>query len=50
MFPYCKNSEERNSQQFKDKMAKGPVGLLQCFPIRPILAWAQVLQCGLYIV
>ncbi len=32
MFPYCANSKERNSQEIKDKMSNGPVGILQVSP------------------
>lgn len=32
MFPYCTDSKERKSQEFKDKMKNGPVGLLNVFP------------------
>lgn len=32
MFPYTRDSKERNSQEFKDKMNKGPVGTLTAFP------------------
>jgi hypothetical protein len=32
MFPYATESKERNSQEFKEKMNKGPVGILTIFP------------------
>ncbi len=32
MFPFCTDSKERNSQEFKDKMKNGPVGILNIFP------------------
>ncbi len=32
MFPFCTDSKERNSQEFKDKMKSGPVGVLNVFP------------------
>jgi hypothetical protein len=32
MFPYSTETKERNSQEFKDKMNKGPIGILTVFP------------------
>jgi hypothetical protein len=32
MFPYASESKERNSQEFKEKMNNGPVGILTVFP------------------
>ena len=32
MFPYCADNKERNSQEFKDKMSKGPTGVMTMFP------------------
>lgn len=32
MFPYCADDKERNSPEFKDKMAKGPSGVMTLFP------------------
>jgi len=32
MFPYSTDSKERNSKEFKDKMNKGPLGILTVFP------------------
>lgn len=32
MFPYCTDNKERNSQEFKDKMSKGPTGVMTIFP------------------
>ncbi len=31
MFPYTRDSKERNSQEFKDKMSKGPMGVMTIF-------------------
>ena len=31
MFPFTTDSKERNSQEFKDKMNKGPVGIMTVF-------------------
>ena len=31
MFPYCTENKERNSQEFKDKINKGPAGVLTIF-------------------
>lgn len=32
VYPFCVDSKERQSQAFKDKMNKGPVGFLTAFP------------------
>ena len=32
MFPYAAESKERNSQEFRDKLNKGPVGIITIFP------------------
>jgi hypothetical protein len=32
MFPFCADSKERSSQEFKDKMDKGPNGIMTIFP------------------
>lgn len=48
MFPYCTNSNERNSPEFKDKMSKGPSGVLTLFPSGPISMGSLLAQWFVY--
>jgi hypothetical protein len=32
MFPFCNDNKERKSQEFKDKINKGPTGIMTIFP------------------
>ncbi|NWF49749.1 MAG: hypothetical protein HXY49_04335 [Ignavibacteriaceae bacterium] len=32
MFPFCSDNKERNSQEYKDKLEKGPAGIVTIFP------------------
>lgn len=48
MFPYCTHNKERNSQEFKDKMSKGPSGVLTLFPSGPISMGSSLAQWFVY--
>lgn len=48
MFPYTTDSKERSSQEFKDKMSKGPSGVLTLFPSGPISMGSSLFQWFVY--
>ncbi len=48
--PYTKSSKERNSQEFKDKMNKGPVVVMTVFPAGQMSMGSSLMQWFLYCV
>ena len=50
MFPYAAESKERSSQEFKEKMNNGPVGILTVFPSGPFNMGSRLVMWFLYCV
>jgi hypothetical protein len=50
MMPYSTSSKERNSQEFKDKMNKGPIAVITMFPTGQMSMGSNLLQWFLYCV
>ncbi len=48
MMPYCNNNKERQSQEFKDKINKGPVGVFTIFPSGQIGMGGLLFQWFIY--
>ena len=48
MFPYATESKERNSQEFKEKMNNGPVGILSVFPSGSFNMGSSLIKWFLY--
>lgn len=48
MFPYTTDNKERNSQEFKDKMNIGPMGMLSVFPSGPVNMGSSLTQWFIY--
>jgi hypothetical protein len=48
MMPYCANNKERNSQEFKDKMAKGPSAIMTIFPPGSMNMGSSLVQWFIY--
>lgn len=48
MFPYATESKERNSQEFKEKMNNGPVGILTVFPSGPFNMGSSLVKWFIY--
>ena len=48
MMPYCKTNKERQSQEFKDKMNKGPMGVFTIFPSGKIAMGGLLFQWFIY--
>ena len=48
MMPYCTSNKERQGEEFKNKMAKGPVAVLTIFPSGPIAMGGLLFQWFIY--
>src|SRR5690606_41363261 len=48
IFPYCETMEERNSKEFKEKVERGPAGVITIFPAGPVSMGSSLFQWFIY--